>query len=311
MPRPPSTAPGPPVRHHSLSQKQALKPSRTSKSLTATGSSTRGGPRPTSICRNRKSAGSGMMPTYAQSMPVNLSYVPTPDPMPINMGAPGQGPCIDSGPIPQLLAGTQYAGQGIVGPPASLASDPSFFNPPRHLPINGLHQEHRLSYTPPPPMQTVELKPSTREVSPTMKRVPSYTFPQVPNTTEQRPSYTPPPATIVESRPSFTPVPQPLVQGPTVMQTMNGPMQMNTMMRPMGVDATGFQMIPSQTTPVATLPQQQMQQAQMMCPAVGAPQQIRQQQQAMQPCRTGVLGYNSVNQVGMQGGYSTPRLRPS
>lgn len=146
MPRPPSTAPGPPVRHHLTSHKQALEPIGTWGSSTTAGSSATGGPTLTGIRRNINTAGSRMMPTYAQPMPVNLSYVPTPDPMPNNMmGAPGQGPHINSGPMPQVLAGTQFAGQGMVGPPSTLASDPSFFNPPRQQPTNGLPQEQRPS----------------------------------------------------------------------------------------------------------------------------------------------------------------------
>merc|ERR1719240_2504514 len=191
------------------------------------------------------------------------------------MGAPGQGMLLNRGPMPQVLAGMTYQHQGMAGPPASLASDPTLFNPPRQQPTIGLPQEQRPSYTP-PPVQTVGLNASCKPPQ-TMEQRPSYTpFPQV-TTIQRSPSYTPPPVSVLERKPSFTPVPQPIMQ----------PLQINTMSRPTGVNATltasiaGLPMRQGSLTmlsgpTISTLPTQQ---APIMRLAGASPQQTMQQQQ--------------------------------
>lgn len=314
-PQPPPTQPALPstlpVRNPAAPQRHSTDPGGTWPTAGMAGPCMAGA-MTTSIRRNPGTTGSSMLPTYAQPMPVNLSYVPAPGPLQMNMmGAPGQGMPMNPGPMPQVLAGMSR--QAMTSPPATLASDPASFNPPRQQPTVGLSQGQGASYTPPPVM---ERHPSYTRVPQTMEQRPSYT------PLERRPSYTPPPQSVVERKPSFTPVQQPLVQGATVMPAMNGQQQMNMMTHPMGVNASltsstvGLQMrqgsitMPSQGLSVSMASQQQMQQGATRFPSVGAQPHITQQQQAIHPYGAGVMAYNPVNQMPMQGVYSNPVYRP-
>jgi len=324
MPLPPSTEPGQPVRN-SLTP-QLIGGTWPSAGMTGPcmPAPNTAGPRFTGIRRKGNMTGSQMGPTYAQPMPVNLSYVPTPAQMQMNMtGAPSrQGLPMNSGPMPQAVAGTPFQHQGMMPPPAAFAGDPAMFNPARQQPTIGLPQEQRASYTA-PPMQAVERRPSYSPPAPQMERRPSFSpLPQVTTAVERRPSYTPPPVSVVERKPSFTPVPQ--LQGAVVPQSMNGLGQVSTMTQAMGVNPSltastaGLPMrhgsmtmpVPSPGASISMSPQPSSQQAAMMYRGVGVPQQIMQQQQVMQPYATGVAGYNSVNQMPPQGMFSNPGFRP-
>lgn len=178
--------------------------------------------------------------TVVQPLPVNLSYVPPPAAASTSMQmAPGQVilagqqrpsytpppvSIVDRPSYTPLPQGMQ-AGQPMpMAAPATLASDPSQFNPPRQIPYmvqDGLEQ--RPSYTPPPILPQIG--------QPVVGQTASYVPPPMP-VIRNSPSYVPPPAMpmmpVVQRSPSFVPPPAAITMAPPVTYAAPTPDVMGT-----------------------------------------------------------------------------------